>query len=83
MTLGDLYPDVRLYSDVETIMTREEGRVRWEGGGEGEMGGGSGRTYGKGRRARRWLGDEERGTGLGEIRGVRELSPEVGREGNV
>ena len=50
-------------------------RGRWEG----EMGGGSGRTYGKGRRGRRWQGDEERGTG----RGVRELSPEVGREGNV
>ena len=65
MTLGDLYPDVRLYSEVETIiMTR---------------GGGSGRTYGKGRRGRRWQRDEERGTG----RGVRELSPEVGREGNV
>ena len=65
MTLGDLYPDVRLYSEVETIiMTR---------------GGGSGRTYGKCRRGRRWQGDEERGTG----RGVRELSPEVGREGNV
>ena len=43
------------------------------------MGGGSGRTYGKGRRGRRWQGDEERGTG----QGVRELSPEVGREGNV
>ena len=57
MTLGDLYPDVRLYSEVETIiMTR---------------GGGSGRTYGKGRRGRRWQRDEERGTG----RGVRELSP--------
>ena len=49
------------------------------------MGGGSGRTYmyRKGRRGRRWQGDEERGTGRGEIRSVRELSPEVGREGNV
>ena len=37
-----------------------------------------GGTYG-GRGGRRWQGDEERGTG----RGVRELSPEVGREGNV
>ena len=51
------------------------GGGRWEG----EMGGGSGRTNGKGWRGRRWQGDEERGTG----RGVRELSPEVGREGNV
>ena len=42
-----------------------------------------GRTYGKGRRGRRWQGDEERGMGRGEIRSVRELSPEVGREGNV
>ena len=50
---------------------RGGGRVRWEEG----VGG----TYGKGRRGRRWQGDEERGTG----RGVRELSPEVGREGNV
>ena len=32
----------------------------------------SGRTYGKGRRGRRWQGDEERGIG----QGVRELSPE-------
>ena len=49
------------------------------------MGGGSGWTYmyGKGRRGRRWQGDEERGTGRGEIRSVKELSPEVGREGNV
>ena len=39
------------------------------------MGGGSGRTYGKGRRGQRWQGDEEMGTG----RGVRE----VGREGYV
>ena len=38
------------------------------------MGGGSGRTYGKGRRGQRWHGDEERGTG----RDVRELSPVVG-----
>ena len=28
-------------------------------------------------------GEEERGTGRGEIRSVMELSPEVGREGNV
>ena len=36
MTLGDLYPDVRLYSEVETIiMTRGGGGGRWEG----EMGG--------------------------------------------
>ena len=48
------------------------GGGRWEG----EMRGGSGRTYGKGRRGQRWQGDEERGTG----RGVRELSPEVERE---
>ena len=27
-------------------------------GGEGEVGGGSGRTYGKGRRGRRWQGDD-------------------------
>ena len=46
------------------------GGGRWEG----EMGGGSGRTYGKGRRGRRWQGDEERGTG----RGVRELSQRLG-----
>ena len=48
MTLGDLYPDVRLYSEVETIiMTRGggkgrdilgEGRVRWEEGVGGHMG---------------------------------------------
>ena len=38
------------------------------------MGGGSGRTYGKGGRGRRWQVDKERGTG----RGVRELSPEIG-----
>ena len=51
---------------------------------EGEIGGGSGRTYmyGKGRRGWRWQGDEEC-TGRGEIRSVRELTPEVGREGNV
>ena len=51
------------------------------GGGEvgGWMGGGSGRTYGKGRRGRRWHRDQDRGTGWG----VRELPPEVGREGNV
>ena len=91
MTLGDLYPDVRLYSEVEKIIMiggGGSGRDIWGevGGasgrdiwGEGEMGGGSGRTYGKGRSRRRWQGDEERVTG----RGVRELSPEVGREGNV
>ena len=38
-----------------------------------------GGTYGNGRRGRRWQGDEERGTG----RGVREISPEVGRKENV
>ena len=59
-------------------MTRRGG-----GSWEGEMRGGSGRTYGKGRRGRRWQGDEERGTGRGEIRSVKELLPEVGREGNV
>ena len=56
MTLGDLYPDVRLYSEVETInMTRGRGgsgRDIW-----GEVGEG-GRTYGKGRRGRRWQGDD-------------------------
>ena len=31
MTLGDLYPDVRLYSEVETI-------IMTEGGGGGEVG---------------------------------------------
>ena len=42
MTLGDLYPDVRLYSEVETInMTRGRG-VEWEG----HMGGGGGRWEG-------------------------------------
>ena len=45
---------------------------RWEG----ETGGGSGRTYGKGRRGRRWHGDWERCTGRGDIRSVRELTPE-------
>ena len=45
MTLGDLYPDVRLYSEVETIIMT--------GGGGDEMGGGSGRTYGKGRSGQR------------------------------
>ena len=40
MTLGDLYPDVRLSSEVETIiMTGGGGRVRWEED-----------IYGKGRR---------------------------------
>ena len=52
MTLGDLYPDVRLYSEVKTIIT-----CMTEGGGGGGM------TYGKGRRGRRWQGDEKRGTG--------------------
>ena len=60
MTLGDLYPDVRLYSEVETIiMTRGRGgsgRDIWGEG--GKVGGGSGRTYGKGRRGRRWQGDD-------------------------
>ena len=41
MTLGDLYPDVRLYSAVETIiMTGGGGKVRWEEGGHmGRVGG--------------------------------------------
>ena len=60
MTLGDLYPDVRLYSEVETInMTRGRGgsgRDIW--GRRGKVGGGSGRTYGKGRWGRRWQGDD-------------------------
>ena len=60
MTLGDLYPDVRLYSEVETIiMTRGRGgsgRDIWKR--RGKVGGGSGRTYGKGRRGRRWQGDD-------------------------
>ena len=48
MTLSDLYPDVKLYTEVETIIiAREVG---------GKMGGGSGRTYGKGRRGRRLQG---------------------------
>ena len=41
MTLGDLYPDVKLYSEVETIiMTRggRGGRVRWVEGVGGHMG---------------------------------------------
>ena len=29
---------------------------------EGEMGGGSGKTYGKDRKGRRWQGDEEKDT---------------------
>ena len=37
MTLGDLYPDVRLYSEVETIIMTG-GRVRWEEGMGGHMG---------------------------------------------
>ena len=51
MTLGDLYPDVRLYSEVETIiMTRGRGGSGRDIWGRGEkVGGGSGRTYGKGR----------------------------------
>ena len=44
MTFGDLYPDVRLYSAVETIIMSRGGaggRVRWEGecgraGGDGD-----------------------------------------------
>ena len=40
MTLGDLYPDVRLYSEVETIIMTRQGRGEWEGhmGGGGEGG---------------------------------------------
>ena len=39
MTLGNLYPDVRLYSAVETIiMTGGGGKVRWEEGVGGHMG---------------------------------------------
>ena len=39
MTLGDLYPDVRLYSVVETIIMTGGGK--WEGhmGGGGKVGG--------------------------------------------
>ena len=67
MTLVDLYPCVRLYVEVETIiMTGTAGGGR----DEGEMGGGSTRTF--------W-----NGTGRGEIRSVRELSLEVRREVNV
>ena len=47
------------------------------------MGGGSGRTYGKDRRGRRLQGDEEKRTGRGEIRSLKELPPELGREINV
>ena len=53
MTLGDLYPDVRLYSEVETNYDQgergeweghmEEGRVRWEEGVGGTYGGRGGR----------------------------------------
>ena len=50
MTLGDLYPDVRLYSEVDYNYDR----VRWEG----EIGG-SGRTCGNGRSGQRWQGDKE------------------------
>ena len=36
MTLGDLYPDARLYSEIETIIMTGggggDGRVRWEEG---------------------------------------------------
>ena len=40
MTLGDFYPDVRLYSVVETIiMTGGGGRVRWEEEMVGRVGG--------------------------------------------
>ena len=39
MTLDDLYPDVRLYSEVETIIITGGGlRVRWEEGVGGHMG---------------------------------------------
>ena len=58
MTLGDLYPDVRLYSEVETInMTRrrgegrgEGGRVRWEEGVGGHLGRVGGDGDGRGMR---------------------------------
>ena len=56
-----LYPDVKLYSEVESSYNYDWGRRGWER----EMGGGSGRTYGKGWRGRRWQGDEEMGTGQG------------------
>ena len=47
MILGDLYRDVRLYSDVETIIVTEgEGGWEWEDIWEGLKG-------------RRWQGDEE------------------------
>ena len=43
MTLGDLYPDVRLYSEVETIIMTGGGGGggKWEGhmGGGGKVGG--------------------------------------------
>ena len=54
MTLGDLYPDVRLYSEVETInMTRGRGgsgRDIWGEGGRWEegVGGHMGRVGGDG-----------------------------------
>ena len=35
MTLGDLYPDVRLYSEVETINMTGGGGGEWEGHMEG------------------------------------------------
>ena len=57
MTLGDLYPDVKLYSEVEKFYNYDWGRRGWER----EMGGGSGRTYGKGWRGQRWQGDEDMG----------------------
>ena len=51
MTLGDLYPDVRLYSEVETIiMTGGGGRVRWEEGVGGHMGRVGGDGDGRGMR---------------------------------
>ena len=75
MTLGDLNPDVKLYSEVEKSYNYDWGRRGWER----EMGGGSGRTYGKGWRGREWQGDEELGTGWS----VRVISPEIGRERNV
>ena len=47
MTLGDLYPDVRLYSEVENDQGE---RGEWEGhmGEGGKVGGGSGRDIWEG-----------------------------------
>ena len=42
-------PSEAVLTEVETIIMTREG---------GEMGGWSGRTYGKGRRGRRWQGDD-------------------------